>query len=270
LESWIGPPADLFAWGATMLYAATGHSPFEAGAYVAVVHRIMNVDPDLSALDGQLADVVGHCLAKDPEERPGAQEVLLRLIGHTEPPESHPGTVPLPPPHYFPLPVPTRESTPLPASPPPPVPAYLAPEPTPTSPAAPATRTLGHSPVMVTGLALAVLLSALLVVLLGNTLFDPKLSGQAKASTLLAHVAFAGLSAATLVAVVGAWRGSRTAVWAIIALQAAHCGLWLAWTSNPIRVLVKYAATPQVALHVAVPAIIIALLGWALWRTRAP
>jgi serine/threonine protein kinase len=271
VETGIGPPADLFAWGATMLYAATGHSPFEAGAYAAVVYRIMNVDPDLSALGGQLANVVGHCLAKDPVDRPGAQEVLLQLIGQTAPLASHPATVPVPPPQHFPTSAPSRESVPVLAPPPPQVPEHLlAPGPTrtfqpPPSAPVPATRSLGRSPAVVTGLTLAVLLSILDLVALGPTAFDPlpRLGAAKASSSLLANAAFAGLGAATLVAAIGAWRGSRTAVWAIIALRAVRCGLWFAWISSGVRVQGN-----AIALHTVVPAIVIALLCWGLWRTR--
>ena len=275
MESGIGPPADLFAWGATVLYAATGHSPFEAGAYAAVVYRIMNVDPDLSALGGQLANVVGHCLAKDPVDRPLAQEVLLQLIGQPEPLASHPATVPVRTRQRFSTSAPSRESAPVLAPPPPQVPEHLpAPgpteafppiRPTPPTPPTPAARAPGRSPVVVAGLALAVLLSLLDLVALGTTAFHPlpHLSAAKASSTLLANAAFAGLGAATLVAVTGAWRGSRTAVWAIIALGAVRCGLWFAWISSGVRVQGN-----AIALHTVVPAIVIALLCWGLWRTR--
>ncbi|MFD0663399.1 serine/threonine-protein kinase [Thermocatellispora tengchongensis] len=77
-----GPPADLFAWGATMVFAATGHPPFGADSLAAIVHRILTQEPDLGELEGELRDIVAGCLAKDPAARPRAGEVLLRLLGH--------------------------------------------------------------------------------------------------------------------------------------------------------------------------------------------
>ncbi|MGW0480402.1 protein kinase domain-containing protein [Nonomuraea sp. NPDC003214] len=78
-----GAAADVFAWGATMVFAASGVPPFGAGPLPALVHRIMRAEPDLGGLDGDLRELVAVCLAKDPARRPAAREVLLRLLGRT-------------------------------------------------------------------------------------------------------------------------------------------------------------------------------------------
>ncbi len=39
-----------------VVFAATGHSPFEAGDIPAVFHRVLNDDPDLSVFEGPLRD----------------------------------------------------------------------------------------------------------------------------------------------------------------------------------------------------------------------
>ncbi|GAA3440980.1 serine/threonine protein kinase [Planomonospora venezuelensis] len=75
------PPADLFAWAATLAFAATGRSPFDAGSMAGTVNRILHGDPDLSALPDDLHGVVAACLAKEPEARPAASDVLLKLVG---------------------------------------------------------------------------------------------------------------------------------------------------------------------------------------------
>ncbi|MET8158545.1 protein kinase [Sphaerisporangium sp. NPDC005289] len=77
-----GPAADMFAWAGTMVFAATGEPPFGADSLPAVFHRIMNLEPDLGALDERLRVIVAACLAKDPAARPAAGEVLMRLLGH--------------------------------------------------------------------------------------------------------------------------------------------------------------------------------------------
>ncbi|NUS08514.1 MAG: serine/threonine protein kinase [Nonomuraea sp.] len=77
-----GPPADLFAWGSTMVCAATGRPPFGTRELPAVVNRIMYGEPDLGDLDGDLRDLVTRCLAKDPSARPVAARALLTLLGH--------------------------------------------------------------------------------------------------------------------------------------------------------------------------------------------
>ncbi|MFS1300725.1 protein kinase domain-containing protein [Streptosporangium longisporum] len=78
-----GSPADMFAWGCTMVFAATGQPPFGTDSLPAIFNRIMNMEPDLSAIaDPALRDLVGQCLSKDADRRPTAGEALLRLLGH--------------------------------------------------------------------------------------------------------------------------------------------------------------------------------------------
>ncbi|MCW2899611.1 MAG: serine/threonine protein kinase [Streptosporangiaceae bacterium] len=76
------PSVDIFAWAATMMFAATGQSPFEADTLPVIINRILNHDPDLSALHGPLREVVRRCLSKDPRLRPPAHQLLLELLGH--------------------------------------------------------------------------------------------------------------------------------------------------------------------------------------------
>ncbi|GAA0396562.1 hypothetical protein Acor_49380 [Acrocarpospora corrugata] len=76
-----GPPADMFAWASTMVYAASGFPAFGADTLPAVLNRIMRGEPDLGGLDGDLRELVAACLAKDPNARPRASEVMLRLLG---------------------------------------------------------------------------------------------------------------------------------------------------------------------------------------------
>ncbi|MEU0486036.1 serine/threonine-protein kinase [Streptosporangium sp. NPDC006013] len=76
-----GPAADLFSWGATMVFAASGRSPFDAGTMAGTVNRIVNDEPDLGALPDDLRGLITACLAKDPARRPGASDALLRLVG---------------------------------------------------------------------------------------------------------------------------------------------------------------------------------------------
>ncbi|WP_067813518.1 serine/threonine-protein kinase [Actinomadura kijaniata] len=77
----VDKPVDIFAWGATMVYAATGHSPYGHDTVPAVFNRILNHEPDLTALPPHLREIIASCLAKDPARRPTAQRLLLRLLG---------------------------------------------------------------------------------------------------------------------------------------------------------------------------------------------
>ncbi|GAA2585515.1 serine/threonine-protein kinase [Actinomadura fulvescens] len=86
------PAVDIFAWGATMVFAATGQSPFEADTLPVIINKILNEDPDLSALPaGPLRDLVGRCLSKDAGLRPPAATLLLQLLGHVGAAPSNPG-----------------------------------------------------------------------------------------------------------------------------------------------------------------------------------
>ncbi|WP_157253083.1 serine/threonine-protein kinase [Nonomuraea typhae] len=77
----LGPWTDMFAWGATVLFAATGRAPFGDDTAPAVMHRVLRAEPDVSVLPEPLGGLVAACLAKDPARRPGAAQVLLALLG---------------------------------------------------------------------------------------------------------------------------------------------------------------------------------------------
>ncbi|WP_433335367.1 serine/threonine protein kinase [Spirillospora sp. CA-294931] len=74
------PKADMFAWGATMVFAATGKRAFGGTSASAVAMAVLHGEPDLDGLEGDLAEIVRSCLEKDPARRPTATEVgdLLR------------------------------------------------------------------------------------------------------------------------------------------------------------------------------------------------
>ncbi|MFI6811601.1 protein kinase [Nonomuraea sp. NPDC050328] len=79
----VGAAADLFSWANTIVYAATGRAPFGNDTMHAVINRVLNQPPDVSALEeGPLKEVVLACLAKDPGARPTAEQVIHRLLHH--------------------------------------------------------------------------------------------------------------------------------------------------------------------------------------------
>ncbi|QKG21999.1 serine/threonine-protein kinase [Actinomadura verrucosospora] len=45
-----GPPVDVFAWGSVIAFAATGRPPFGADTFPAIMHRVLQREPDLGEL----------------------------------------------------------------------------------------------------------------------------------------------------------------------------------------------------------------------------
>ncbi|TDB95310.1 serine/threonine-protein kinase [Actinomadura sp. 7K534] len=80
----VGTPSDVFCWAATLVFAATGEPPFGQDTIPAVINRILHEEPELGDLHGPLRELVLDCLEKDPADRPGARQVLMRLLGHEE------------------------------------------------------------------------------------------------------------------------------------------------------------------------------------------
>ncbi|TYK53418.1 WD40 repeat domain-containing serine/threonine protein kinase [Actinomadura decatromicini] len=77
----VGPAADVFAWGAILLFGCTGDHPFRADNLSAVMHRVLTARPDVSVLPEALRPLVAAALAKDPLERPAARTLLAALTG---------------------------------------------------------------------------------------------------------------------------------------------------------------------------------------------
>ncbi|PSK84195.1 serine/threonine protein kinase [Murinocardiopsis flavida] len=76
--------ADVFAWGAVMVFAATGKAPFTGDSVPAVIHKVMTIEPDLRHLPEPWQSLLGACLAKDPADRPSSDALLMRLLGRRE------------------------------------------------------------------------------------------------------------------------------------------------------------------------------------------
>lgn len=71
-----GPPADAFAWGATIAYAATGRPAFGGGAFQSVAWRTYRGDADLEGIDDRLHPILEAALAPDPDARPDIGAVI--------------------------------------------------------------------------------------------------------------------------------------------------------------------------------------------------
>jgi serine/threonine protein kinase len=74
----VGPPADLWALGATMYTAVAGAPPFGGGS-VPAAGAVLYDEPRPCQHAGPLAPVIEALLAKAPERRPAASEVRRQL-----------------------------------------------------------------------------------------------------------------------------------------------------------------------------------------------
>jgi serine/threonine protein kinase len=76
--------SDIFSLGSTLLYAATGHPPYEGDSVTEILTRLATEPPDLTGLPEALHEVVTDCLARDPADRPTAA-LLLDSLGSSSP-----------------------------------------------------------------------------------------------------------------------------------------------------------------------------------------
>lgn len=75
----VTPATDWWGWAATLVFAATGRTPFGRGGMEAVLARVFRGDADLRDVDPQLAPLLHACFTPDPSRRPDADEVLTAL-----------------------------------------------------------------------------------------------------------------------------------------------------------------------------------------------
>jgi len=71
--------SDVFSLGATMLFAATGHAPYQGETVMDLLVRLATEPPDLTGLPPELAEIVRPCLERDPRKRPTSAAVLAHL-----------------------------------------------------------------------------------------------------------------------------------------------------------------------------------------------
>ncbi|WP_248958061.1 serine/threonine-protein kinase [Sphaerisporangium perillae] len=76
-----GPSADMFGWGLTVAFTASGRHAYAADSFEAILGRILFGQADLDPLTGPLREIVVACLDPDPAGRPSAEEALRHLIG---------------------------------------------------------------------------------------------------------------------------------------------------------------------------------------------
>jgi serine/threonine protein kinase len=86
--------SDVFSLGATMLFAATGHAPYQGETVMDLLVRLATEPPDLAGLPAELADIVRPCLERDPRKRPTSAAVLAHLAADISLPDAGQGLGP--------------------------------------------------------------------------------------------------------------------------------------------------------------------------------
>jgi len=84
----VGPPSDIFSLGAVLAFAATGEGPFGEGSTAALLYRVVGAEPNTDGLPDEIRPLIERCLAKDPQHRPTAAQLLAELS--TAQPVAHP------------------------------------------------------------------------------------------------------------------------------------------------------------------------------------
>ncbi|WP_306369938.1 serine/threonine-protein kinase [Nocardiopsis sp. CC223A] len=72
--------SDVFLWGATVAFTALGHDPFGRADTKEMARRVLFEEPDLEYLPQGLRKLVEAAVAKDPEDRPDAGELLRGVL----------------------------------------------------------------------------------------------------------------------------------------------------------------------------------------------
>jgi serine/threonine protein kinase len=71
--------SDVFSLGATLLFAATGHPPYQGDTVMDILVRLATEPPDLTGLPPDLTGVVTACLERSPRNRPTSAALLAGL-----------------------------------------------------------------------------------------------------------------------------------------------------------------------------------------------
>lgn len=90
--------SDVYSMGATLLFAGTGHAPYE-GSAMRVMSAVRNRDPDLTGLPEELLPLVESCLRRRADRRPSPDDVVAdfaALLGRRRRPHEAASWLPRP------------------------------------------------------------------------------------------------------------------------------------------------------------------------------
>jgi hypothetical protein len=71
--------SDVYSLGATLLFAATGHPPYQGATVMDVLARLASEEPDLSGLPDELTELIAGCMHRVPRQRPTSSAILVQL-----------------------------------------------------------------------------------------------------------------------------------------------------------------------------------------------
>ena len=75
----VGPPGDVFALAAVVVYAATGTGPYGDGPMAAKLFRVLHQPADVSGVPEALRPLLTACFAADPAARPAPAEIVAAV-----------------------------------------------------------------------------------------------------------------------------------------------------------------------------------------------
>nr|WP_269330271.1 serine/threonine-protein kinase [Kineosporia babensis] len=81
----VGPAVDVYAWGLTVLFAATGEPPFGRAPAQALFYRAVHAEIDLSGLPAWIEPLVRAAVDREPQNRPTAHDLLNELTRNSFP-----------------------------------------------------------------------------------------------------------------------------------------------------------------------------------------
>jgi serine/threonine protein kinase len=73
------PASDVFSLGAMLVFAATGHPPYQGETVMDILVRLATEPPDLTGMPEELTGLAAACLERVPRDRPTDAAILARL-----------------------------------------------------------------------------------------------------------------------------------------------------------------------------------------------